>query len=156
MFFGKYDFNFTKRITVGLLAVLFIRASKTYMSIHNYNRRSVFNFLGGFQSFSAKLGGAFGRVAPDATAFAHRSAQVIANIVEFLPPGAPAASGRVSEAWAPVAALSIGSYGNFPSEVGPHVVAAMYPPATLARLRAAKTVYDPQNRFADNENITPD
>ena len=102
------------------------------------------------------LGGAFGRVAPDATAFAHRSAQVIVNIVEFLPPGAPAASGRVSEAWAPVAALSLGSYGNFTSEVGPHVVAAMYPPATLARLRAAKTVYDPQNRFADNENITPD
>jgi FAD/FMN-containing dehydrogenase len=101
------------------------------------------------------LGGAFRRVPVDATAFAHRSAQVIANIVEFLPPGAADASGRVSDAWAPVAAISLGSYGNFTSEAGPHVVAAMYPPATLARLRAAKAVYDPQNRFADNENITP-
>lgn len=101
------------------------------------------------------LGGAFGRVAPDATAFAHRRAEVIANIVEFLPPGAPAAAGKVAEAWAPVAALSIGSYGNFTSAVGPEVVAAMYPPTTLSRLRAAKTTYDPSNRFADNENIAP-
>lgn len=101
------------------------------------------------------LGGAFGRISPDATAFAHRSAEVIANIVEFLPPGAPAAAGHVTDAWAPVAELSLGSYGNFTSDVGPQVVAAMYPPATLARLRAAKAVYDPQNRLADNENITP-
>jgi FAD/FMN-containing dehydrogenase len=101
------------------------------------------------------LGGGFARVAPDATAFAHRSAEVIANIVEFLPPGAPDSVGRVTDAWAPVAALSLGSYGNFTSELGVDVVAAMYPPATLARLRAAKTVYDPLNRFADNENITP-
>ncbi|MEO6532653.1 MAG: FAD-binding oxidoreductase [Pseudolysinimonas sp.] len=101
------------------------------------------------------LGGAFGRVSPDATAFAHRGAAVIANIVEFLPPGAPASSGAVDMAWAPVAALSIGSYGNFTEEVGPNVVAAIYPPATLARLRAAKAIYDPQNRFSDNHNIDP-
>lgn len=101
------------------------------------------------------LGGAFGRVSPDATAFAHRTATAIANIVEFLPPGAPASSGSVDGAWAPVAALSIGSYGNFTDEAGPQVVSAMYPPATLTRLRAAKTSYDPQNRFADNQNIRP-
>ena len=110
----------------------------------------------GFSVFTVRfLGGAFGRVSPDATAFAHRSAVVIANIVEFLPPGAPVSAGKVIEAWAPVAALSIGSYGNFTSEVGHQVVAAMYPPATLARLRAAKARYDPHNRFADNANITP-
>ncbi len=102
------------------------------------------------------LGGAFGRVPEDATAFAHRRAEVIANIVEFLPPGAPESAGRVLNAWAPVASRSIGSYGNFTSDVGPQVVAAMYPPATLARLRAAKKVYDPGNAFADNENITPE
>jgi hypothetical protein len=89
------------------------------------------------------LGGAFGRVQPDATAFALRNAQAIANIVEFLPP------------WAPVAARSIGSYGNFTEVTGDAVITAMYPAATLARLRAAKTVYDPQNRFRDNHNITP-
>jgi FAD/FMN-containing dehydrogenase len=101
------------------------------------------------------LGGAFGRVPVDATAFAHRSAEAIVNIVEFLPPGAPESAGRVSEAWAPVAARSLGTYGNFTSEVGSAVVSAMYPSATLTRLRTAKTTYDPDNRFADNENITP-
>jgi FAD/FMN-containing dehydrogenase len=101
------------------------------------------------------LGGAFGRVPADATAFAHRSADAIVNIVEFLPPGAPAAAARVDAAWASVAQRSIGTYGNFTTAVGPEVVSAMYPPATLARLRAAKAVYDPHNRFADNQNITP-
>jgi FAD/FMN-containing dehydrogenase len=101
------------------------------------------------------LGGAFGRVLPDATAFAHRSAVAVANIVEFLPPGAPASSGAIDTAWAPVAARAIGSYGNVTSEVGAHVVSAMYPPMTLARLRAAKTSFDPQNRLSNNENISP-
>jgi hypothetical protein len=101
------------------------------------------------------LGGAFGRVQPDATAFALRTAQAIANIVEFLPPGAPQSASRVDEVWAPVAARSIGSYGNFTEVTGDTVISAMYPPATLARLRAAKSVYDPQNRFRDNHNITP-
>jgi len=101
------------------------------------------------------LGGAFGRVPVDATAFAHRSAEAIVNIVEFLPPGAPAAAARVDAAWASVAQRSIGTYGNFTTAVGPEVVTAMYPPATLARLRSAKAAYDPHNRFADNQNITP-
>jgi FAD/FMN-containing dehydrogenase len=61
----------------------------------------------------------------------------------------------VDAAWAPVAARSIGSYGNFTEVTGDAVITAMYPTATLARLRAAKTVYDPQNRFRDNHNITP-
>lgn len=101
------------------------------------------------------LGGAFGRVSPDATAFAHRGAEAIANIVEFLPPGAPQSAARVDDAWAPLAALSIGSYGNFTEKTGDEVIAALYPPATLERLRAAKRSYDPGNRFADNHNIAP-
>ncbi len=101
------------------------------------------------------LGGAFGRVDPDATAFAHRGAVAIANIVEFLPPGAPQSASRVDAAWAPLAARSIGSYGNFTERTGPAVIAAIYPAATLARLRAVKKAYDPENRFADNHNITP-
>ena len=101
------------------------------------------------------LGGAFGRVAPGATAFAHRDAEAIANIVEFLPPGAPQSASRVDAVWAPVRARSIGSYGNFTEQRGPDVLAALYPTATLGRLRAAKGRYDPENRFADNHNITP-
>jgi len=101
------------------------------------------------------LGGAFGRVASDATAFAHRNATAIANIVEFLPPGASQSAARVDAAWAPVAAMSMGSYGNFTEVTGPASIAAIYPAPTLERLRAAKKVYDPENRFADNHNITP-
>lgn len=101
------------------------------------------------------LGGAFGRVSPDATAFAHRRAVAIANIVEFLPPGAPQSDSRVDAAWAPLAARSIGSYGNFTEVTGPASLAAIYPGPTLARLRAVKKQYDPENRFADNHNIPP-
>ena len=101
------------------------------------------------------LGGAFGRVDPQATAFAHRSAQAIANIVEFLPPGAPQSASKVDAVWAPLAARSMGSYSNFTEQTGPAVIAAIYPAATLTRLRAAKRQYDPENRFADNHNITP-
>jgi len=101
------------------------------------------------------LGGAFGRVHPDATAFARRSAEAIANIVEFLPPGAPQTASRVDAVWAPLASRSVGSYGNFTEVTGDAVITAMYPQATLARLRAAKAAYDPQNRFRHNHNITP-
>jgi hypothetical protein len=102
------------------------------------------------------LGGAFARVSPDATAFAHRSAAAILNIVEFLPPGAAPSASRVDQAWAPVAARSIGSYGNFTEKTGSTVIAALYPEATLTRLRAAKKRYDPKTRFADNHNIAPE
>jgi FAD/FMN-containing dehydrogenase len=101
------------------------------------------------------LGGAFGRVDPDATAFAHRSAIAIANIVEFLPPGAPQSASRVDAAWASLTARSVGSYGNFTEQRGPGVIEAIYPTETLRRLRIAKSAYDPENRFADNHNITP-
>ena len=79
----------------------------------------------------------------------------IANIVEFLPPGAPQSAARVDAAWAPLAARSIGSYSNFTEQAGPDVIGAIYPAATLTRLRAAKKQYDPENRFRDNRNITP-
>ncbi len=101
------------------------------------------------------LGGAFGRVDPAATAFAHRDAVAVANIVEFLPPGAPQGSSRVDAAWAPLKARSVGSYSNFTEQRGPGVIDAIYPAPTLRRLRAAKSVFDPENRFSDNHNIAP-
>ena len=38
---------------------------------------------------------------------------------------------------------------------GDAVVATMYSAPTMARLRAAKTQYDPANLFSGNLNITP-
>lgn len=101
------------------------------------------------------LGGAFGRVDPTATAFAHRDAEVVASIVEFLPPGTPASAAGITAAWTAVAPFSMGVYGNFTTETGPEVIAAMYPAPTLERLRSAKTRYDPRNQFSNNLNVAP-
>jgi FAD/FMN-containing dehydrogenase len=103
------------------------------------------------------LGGAFGRVARDATAFAHRDAEALVISAAFRQPGAPAEV--VAEArgtWAAaVGDPAPGTYGNFRPTTSPEVVAAMYPPETLARLRAAKRAWDPRNVFAANHNILP-
>ena len=101
------------------------------------------------------LGGAFARVAADATAFAHRNAEAVANIVEFLPPGSPPSAGAIGAVWTAVEPFSVGTYGNFTTETGPDVVATMYPNATLERLRAVKSRYDPNNLFSNNLNVTP-
>ena len=100
------------------------------------------------------LGGQFSRISPDATAFAARDSEVLVNIVEFLPPGAPAAAGPLGAAWT-AAGFRAAQYGNFTTETGDAVVATMYPPATMARLRAVKKEYDPANLFSGNLNVVP-
>jgi FAD/FMN-containing dehydrogenase len=102
------------------------------------------------------LGGAFGRVPADATAFAHRASEAMVVALVMLPEGA--ARPDVEEAlaqWYAVAARGIGTYVNFQGSASPEDVAAAYPPATYARLRAVKRAYDPANRFALNHNIEP-
>jgi len=100
------------------------------------------------------LGGQFSRVSPDATAFDARDSEVIVNIVEFLPPGSPAASGPLGAAWS-AAGFRASQYGNSTTETGDAVVATMYSAPTMARLRAVKKQYDPTNLFSGNLNITP-
>jgi FAD/FMN-containing dehydrogenase len=48
-----------------------------------------------------------------------------------------------------------GMYVNAMSDEGAAGVARAYPPANLARLRALKTAYDPDNVFHLNQNIEP-
>jgi FAD/FMN-containing dehydrogenase len=48
-----------------------------------------------------------------------------------------------------------GMYVNAMSDEGAAGVARAYPPAKLARLRALKTAYDPDNVFHLNQNIEP-
>ena len=100
------------------------------------------------------LGGQFSRVSPDATAFDARDSEVVMNVVEFLPPGAPAASGPLGAAGS-AAGFRANQYGNFTTETGDAVVSGMYSAATMARLRAAKKQYDPSNLFSANLNIAP-
>jgi FAD/FMN-containing dehydrogenase len=102
------------------------------------------------------LGGAFGRVPADATAFAHRDAEAMIVALLMLP--GTADDGEVERAlmpWRAVAAHGTGTYINFQGSATSSDLAAAYPPATYARLAAAKRAYDPQNRFALNHNIQP-
>lgn len=104
------------------------------------------------------LGGAASRVHPDATAFAHRDAEVMVTAAAMLPPGAPPALlGEALAAWPELTAAGAGAYIGFlgPEAADPGGVAAAYPPATYRRLAAVKRRYDPGNLFRRNHNIVP-
>jgi len=104
------------------------------------------------------LGGTFGRVANDATAFAHRDRRYfVALIAVWLDEAADPAP---HEAWT----LSLwerlrpegeGVYVNFLEDEGRDRVHEAYPPATYDRLAAVKRRYDPANLFRFNQNVTP-
>ena len=109
------------------------------------------------------MGGAFGRVPEDATAFPNRSAQFWLNIYGFWPDAADDAA-RI--AWVK----------GFSDAMRPHAMAGQYvnflghddadaraegPRASTARrscdrLVALKRRYDPDNLFRINHNIPPD
>ena len=102
------------------------------------------------------LGGAFSRVLPDATAFAHRDAEALVVGGTIVP--ADATDAAVEEAlggWRAVAAHGTGAYVNFQGSATDADLRAAYPPATLARLRAVKHAYDPRNLFDRNLNVAP-
>ncbi|WP_322409806.1 LLM class flavin-dependent oxidoreductase [Microbacterium invictum] len=94
------------------------------------------------------VGGAVSDVAPDATAFAHRSAA-------FSMVALGGSASRVDAAWREIAAHSTGSYLSFDSSLRPERLAEAFPPATLARLRQIKRRYDPDAVFRDNFGIDP-
>lgn len=102
------------------------------------------------------LGGAFGRVPSDATAFAHRKAEAMIVALLMLPDTATEA--EIQQAlgpWRAVAAHGTGTYINFQGSATAADLAAAYPPETYARLAAVKRSYDPDNLFALNHNIEP-
>jgi len=103
------------------------------------------------------LGGAFGRVPADATAFAHRDASVFLVAGTMLPPGAPdEAADKALATWPAVAAQASGAYTGFSGQATDAEVAAAYPAATYQRLAAVKRRYDPDNVFRRNHNIRPE
>jgi FAD/FMN-containing dehydrogenase len=102
------------------------------------------------------LGGAFGRVPADATAFAHRDGEAMVVCAFMLPEMATDVDvERALEPWHAVAALGAGTYVNFQGSATAEDVAAAYPPATYTRLAAVKRAYDPGNVFALNHNVEP-
>ena len=101
------------------------------------------------------LGGAVGRVAADATAFAHRSSRILVNLVHGAETGEAAATGWVQGLRDALEQDDAGAYVNFLGPDEDHRVAAAYPGATLQRLRGIKATLDPDNVFRSNVNIPP-
>jgi FAD/FMN-containing dehydrogenase len=90
------------------------------------------------------LGGAISRIAPDATAYAHRKSPIMVIVARVLE--------ELAEA------LYQGDDGAYINFFGPHDgdrIEAAYPGETLVRLRRIKATYDPTNLFRHNDNITP-
>lgn len=102
------------------------------------------------------VGGAMNRVAPDATAFAHRDSEVLVVAPRFFPTGTTEDAIQQDLAtWRDIAAAGQGAYINFFSRATEREVNAAYPAATYEKLAAVKKMYDPQNVFNQNINIKP-
>jgi hypothetical protein len=108
--------------------------------------------------FIEHLGGAMGRVAPEATAFAHRRAPF--DLIVIAGGFRPEDTEKNME-WARATSaamrpfMSGGAYVNYlDADAGADTVRAAYGPA-YERLIALKGKYDPQNIFRLNQNIPP-
>jgi FAD/FMN-containing dehydrogenase len=102
------------------------------------------------------VGGAVSRVPGDATAYAHRGAELMFVTTSAGPePVVEAARPALEAIWARLAPHVGGAYANFLSSATAADVAAIYPPEVCHRLAAVKRRYDPGNLFARNHNIRP-
>ena len=102
------------------------------------------------------VGGAVSRVPDDATAYAHRQAELMIMTTTAGPqPVVEAARPALETVWARLTPHANGAYANFVSSDTEGDVAAIYPGQTYARLAAVKGRYDPDNLFAGNHNVRP-
>lgn len=104
------------------------------------------------------LGGAYSRVAADATAFAHRSGRIMVAFLAMYEGGADVTA--IFDRWATDAIGTVQqanavAYVNFLGIEGGEGLRAAYPGSTWDRLRKIKTKYDPENLFRLNQNIPP-
>jgi FAD/FMN-containing dehydrogenase len=102
------------------------------------------------------LGGALAEIPVDATAYAHRQAELMVILTTVGPPPVIEATrpGR-EQLWKTLDAHVNGAYGNFLSDAEESDVAKVYPATTYQRLAAVKRAYDPENVFAGNHNVRP-
>jgi FAD/FMN-containing dehydrogenase len=94
------------------------------------------------------VGGAVSDVDPDATAYAHRSANF--HVTAF-----GSARERLNVLWDALHEHFDGLYLSFDTDLRPERLHDAFPPKTLERLRELKARYDPENIFRDNFNIVP-
>jgi FAD/FMN-containing dehydrogenase len=102
-------------------------------------------------------GGAIADVPDDATAFSHRATafEYVAATRWSDPAEDEGRKALVREGAARIGVLASGVYVNTLSDDGLNGVQRAYPPAKLARLRALKDHWDPDNIFHLNPNIAP-
>ena len=101
------------------------------------------------------LGGEMARVPAGATAFAHRTSRIMANLAALYE---TPEEKKLHEDWVTEFASAIqqsdkGAYVNFLEEEGEARVRAAYPDPTWKRLQEIKSRYDPDNLFRLNQNI---
>jgi hypothetical protein len=113
----------------------------------------------GGASFSiTALGGAIARFHEDATAYAGRTA---AFDLSADSDWADSADDAVNIEWCRSAMAvveadrTLGAYANGNSDAGPEESRRIFGDAKLARLAALKRVWDPDNTFHVNPNVTP-
>jgi FAD/FMN-containing dehydrogenase len=102
------------------------------------------------------VGGAMTRVADDATAYAHRQAELMFITTMIGPPPVIEATRPArQQLWDRLNPQVTGAYANFLSDADDADVAEVYPASTYDRLAAVKREYDPANLFAGNHNVRP-
>ncbi|HEY3688602.1 MAG TPA: FAD-binding oxidoreductase [Streptosporangiaceae bacterium] len=102
------------------------------------------------------VGGAVARVPGDATAYAHRQAELMIMTTAMGPaPAVEAGRPGWDALWTRLAPHVTGAYANFLASATEEDVAAIYPAETYARLAAVKRRYDPADLFAGNHNVRP-
>lgn len=116
--------------------------------------------VAGAQSFPLismrSVGGAVARVPDDASAYAHRQAELMLLTLTAVPASVvETARAAVDALWARLAPHVNGAYANFLTSATDEDLAAIYPNETAGRLAAVKRRYDPANVFARNHNIPP-
>lgn len=94
------------------------------------------------------LGGAFAQVPSEATAFAHRSAELMVTTFAVCPDDAViGVRARLDLLWNRLGPLVDGAYANSLDGSSAAAVGAVFPDETLARLAVVKETYDPANLF---------
>ena len=136
---------------------------RTYVKGHYLGQLSdaaIEAFLAHDSRVSASLqayGGAIADVPDEATAFSHRTtAFEYVDATRWTDPAEDEErKALVRDGAARVGAFASGVYVNTLSDDGVNGVHRAYPPAKLARLRALKDQYDPDNVFHLNQNVPP-
>jgi len=101
------------------------------------------------------LGGAMADVSSEATAFAHRDANVMVTVHAAHGEDRATADAWINRYFGLLAPKTNGVYSNFLDDEGEGRVREAYPSATYQRLSHVKRRYDPSNLFRRNQNIRP-